>query len=288
MAQSVIERWPKRIAFSAMMSLAILAYNFWLHDNLSGQLAILIYLLAITGLPHGAIDPAIARRAGFWQGAGGLMVFSLSYFLLSLAMVGIWFVSPEVLVIPLLVLSAWHFSGDWLVFFDRPLSLAVSVSVITLPAFFFEVEVTSIFDLLVPNSSAVVVELMGLIAVVSTLYVVCRCMSAPDLSKIALIEIFTLFCASVALPPIPYFTLYFCLLHSPLHLHESLSKLGFSQVIVFALPFTVLGIAAGIAFLIHLPAADLSQQIIQVIFIGLFALTVPHMVLIALSRKRGS
>ena len=91
------------------------------------------------------------------------------------------------------------------------------------------------FDLLVPNSSIVVVELMGLIAVVSTLYVVCRCMSAPDLSKIALIEIFTLFCASVALPPIPYFTLYFCLLHSPLHLHESLSKLGFSQVIVFAL-----------------------------------------------------
>ena len=288
MAQSVIERWPKRIAFSAMMSLAILAYNFWLHDNLSGQLAILISLLAITGLPHGAIDPAIARRAGFWQGAGGLMVFSLSYFLLSLAMVGIWFVSPEVLVIPLLVISAWHFSGDWLVFFDRPLSLAVSVSVITLPAFFFEVKVTSIFDLLVPNSSAVVVELMGFIAVVSTLYVVCRCMSAPDLSKIALIEIFTLFRASVALPPIPYFTLYFCLLHSPLHLHESLSKLGFSQVMVFALPFTVLGIAAGIAFLIHLPAADLSQQIIQVIFIGLFALTVPHMVLIALSRKRGS
>lgn len=250
------------------------------------QLLVFAILLIATGLPHGAIDPALARRAGLWQRPWGLLAFSLTYFGASVALVAIWFFQPEMLVIPLLALSAWHFSADWIAHFRKTVSFAISIAVITLPALFHADAVTAIFDQLTPRSSTTIVYSMGFIAIVSSLHVFVCCTAKPRPQAPAVLELLVLFGAALALPPIPYFTLYFCLLHSPLHLRDSLSLLGVTETLTYAVPFTLLSLGAGTLFLMNLPDAEWTAQITQVIFIGLFALTVPHMLLIQLIKSK--
>ena len=68
MARSALAKPPARLAFSVLSVIAIGGYNVWLRGNIEAQLLILGLLLAMTGLPHGAVDPAIARQAGLWRG----------------------------------------------------------------------------------------------------------------------------------------------------------------------------------------------------------------------------
>ena len=87
MARSALATPRARLAFSALL-IAIGGYNVWLRENVEAQLLIFGMLLALTGLPHGAVDPAIARQAGLWRGIPGLLKFSVGYLALSVAVVG--------------------------------------------------------------------------------------------------------------------------------------------------------------------------------------------------------
>ena len=280
MARISVARVPKRLAFSVISVIAIGGYYLWLRENFEAQLIILGLLLAITGLPHGAVDPAIARQAGLWRGTSGLFKFSIGYLALSVAVTGLWFILPEFFVVPMLAFSAWHFSGDWQSYFDRSASLAISTSVIALPALFYPAEVLAIFSVLAPAASQTIVDGMAIISIASALTVALSCLRAQRPSFIVLTELVILLCAAFALPPIAYFTVYFCLLHSPLHLNQSMEQIGLSQTLVYAIPFTVLTLAAGVVLFLSLPDIEVSFQLIQVVFVGLFALTVPHMLLI--------
>ena len=280
MARSALGKPPARLAFSVLSVIAIGGYNLWLRENVEAQLLILGLLLAMTGLPHGAVDPAIAKQAGFWRGAPGLLKFSVGYLGLSVVGIGVWFVLPEWFIVPMLAFSAWHFSGDWQRYFGRIPSLAISTAVITLPALFYPAEVLAIFAVLAPAGSLIIVDGMVLLSIASSLTVAVCCLRTQQPSVILLAELVILFCAAYALPPIAYFTVYFCLLHSPLHLNQSMEQLGLAETLVYAVPFTVLSFVLGALLFLNLPAIDFSFQLMQVIFVGLFALTVPHMLLI--------
>ena len=280
MARSAIAKLPIRFGFSVISVITIAGYNVWLRENVEAQLIILGLLLAMTGLPHGAVDPAIAKQAGLWRGTPGLLKFSCGYLAISVTVAALWFILPELFVIPMLAFSAWHFSGDWRCYFGRFVSLAVSASVITLPALFYPSEVHAIFEVLAPAASHIIVDGMAIISIASSLTVAFYCLKDRRPSLIVLTELVILSCAAFALPPVVYFTVYFCLLHSPLHLSQSVQQLGVSQTLVYAVPFTVLSFVAGAILFLSLPDIEVSFQFIQVIFIGLFALTVPHMLLI--------
>ena len=169
MARSALAKPPARLAFSVLSVIAIGGYNVWLRGNIEAQLLILGLLLAMTGLPHGAVDPAIARQAGLWRGVRGLVKFSLGYLAMSVAVVGVWFILPELFIVPMLSFSAWHFSGDWQRYFGRVPSLAISTSVITLPALFYPAEVLAIFAVLAPAGSQIIVDGMVVLSVASSL-----------------------------------------------------------------------------------------------------------------------
>jgi Brp/Blh family beta-carotene 15,15'-monooxygenase len=260
-------------------------YHLWMKDDVEVQLIILCALLVLTGLPHGAIDPAIARKAGLWSGPTGLLTFSAGYLALAVIAVGIWFALPELFIVPMLALSAWHFSGDWSAYFSRPVSIAISASVITLPSIFYTQEVLARFNLLAPTYGSTIVAGMAVFSILSTLYAFFCCFKKSHTSQTVLAELAVLFCAAMTLPPVPYFTVYFCLLHSPLHLSKSLEQLGWLETVVYAVPFTVLSLAAGGIFLLGLPDMKFSFQLTQIIFVGLFALTIPHMLLVGTLNK---
>ena len=59
-----------------------------------------------------------------------------------------------------------------------------------------------------------------------------------------------------------------------------MEQLGLVKTLVYAVPFTMLSLGAGALLFASLPDIDISFQLIQVVFVGLFALTVPHMLLI--------
>jgi len=286
MIRSSVAKLPTRLSFCVITLAAIAIYNFWLSENLEANLIILGVLLGMTGLPHGAIDPAIARHAGRWEGAFGLLIFSLGYMTLSVIVIAVWLIVPELFIVPMLVFSIWHFSEDWLDYFHRKASLAISTSVITLPALFYREELLAIFAVLTPSGYQIIVDTMGLVSVVSSLAICTFCLRAHRPSKTALIELTVLFCSAFALPPIAHFTVYFCVLHSPLHLSRSLKKLGIKKTLIYAVPFTVLSFVLGAILFISLPTIDVSTQFIQVIFVGLLALTVPHMLLISMSNYK--
>lgn len=279
-----------RLRFSLISLIAIAGYNFWLKEDLQIQLFILIILLISTGLPHGAIDPGLARRVGLWSGGRGLLKFSIGYLLISLMIVAFWFLLPGLIVILMLFLSAWHFSADWTEYYPRLACLAISTAVICLPTLFYPSDCIEIFNVLAPMSSYMIVSTMAVLSIAATLFVSLFILSSRKKNVAVIIELVALLLVAIALPPIAYFTVYFCLLHSPLHLKNSLEKLGYFEVLLYAVPFTILSLGGGAYLFMFLPRIEISYQLMQVVFVGLFALTVPHMLLINLinQKKLGS
>ena len=88
------------------------------------------------------------------------------------------------------------------------------------------------------------------------------------------------------LPPLVGFSLYFCGVHTPRHLARvwlAISEDGRSRtkVLTLALVFTLASwIAGGLSLCLVSAAETIDGAILRVVFIGLAALTVPHMILV--------
>ena len=75
----------------------------------------LIALAAVTliGLPHGAMDAAVALALGYGRNFGKMAVFVLAYVLLAAVVVGFWIVAPVLALALFLLISLVHFGlGD--------------------------------------------------------------------------------------------------------------------------------------------------------------------------------
>ena len=94
---------------------------------------------------------------------------------------------------------------------------------------------------------------------------------------------------AAALPPLIYFAVYFCALHSIRHFTATMSAVpnGRRALGVAVMLSVITTLAALLA--LHLgitgTAAETTEQGIRVIFIGLAALTVPHMILVDRFRR---
>ena len=86
------------------------------------------------------------------------------------------------------------------------------------------------------------------------------------------------------LPILAGFAVYFCLIHSARHfttLYRAIRHSMPTYFISLGIGLTVASWAAGLfAFTLLVPNQGFAYSVIQIIFIGLAALTVPHMILI--------
>jgi Brp/Blh family beta-carotene 15,15'-monooxygenase len=97
------------------------------------------------------------------------------------------------------------------------------------------------------------------------------------------LEFISLFILAYFTSPLLYFTLYFCLLHSPRHLSElfiAAPTLEHSRMLRMMLIYTLatLVLLGGLGW--YWATLPTSTLILRLIFIGLAAVTVPHMLLI--------
>ncbi len=277
--------------------------GFWL------EAIVMLVLVCTLGLPHGALD-YLAGRALFqpvfgiaWPAAFGLLYIGLG----ALVVVG-WLLAPGLWLALMLVISAFHFGSDDS---DRRLGhgfwrlieiVGRGGSIIAVPSAVHTAEVAVIFGYLLPDLSHAQVSLYTEVGAkwLAPLTAVClmvaagrhahgwlACMPLARSHCHALLEIVCVIAIFVVLPPLLAFTVYFCAWHSfrqILIVAGGLDQGGPKRALLaFArkavLPTSAVVIAGTAAWAFGTTFRGELSAVISVVFLSLFALTVPHLLI---------
>ncbi|MEC8642718.1 MAG: Brp/Blh family beta-carotene 15,15'-dioxygenase [Pseudomonadota bacterium] len=247
--------------------------------------------VVLIGLPHGALDGVIAIHLGFSRKALLFIRFLLLYIGMAGLVIAAWIMAPAACLLGFLVISMIHFgAGDarhgtgWVrgaeVMAHGGLVVA-GISQMHRP------QVDVIFAYLTGGDTRLVWQGLDILTViVGASLVVCLAQAlwyrrwrgtAIELGALAILFAMT--------PPLVGFAVYFCCVHSARHVTSIMSSLrqhmSASTMLLQAAIFTVASWLAGAAAIWWLAdMADPQPVILRVIFIGLAALTVPHMILV--------
>ena len=246
-------------------------------------------LVLLLGVPHGALDVVVARQLFGVLGRSGWAVFSLAYVGLSALVVGLWWVAPTLFLCAFLGLSALHFGADPAAGVSRLSRCLYGGAVIVLPALWHGGELERLLGLVAgPSSAAFVVPVLRLLAVPWLCACVLACVYEARTSRLAALEMATLAAVSVTAPPLVAFTVYFCVMHSPRHILRTLARLQGSEArnaLAMALwPMVAVGAAAALVGLLA-SGVPMETRVLQIVFVGLAALTLPHMALLERARQ---
>ena len=197
-----------------------------------------------------------------------------------------------------LFFSALHFSEDLPT--EEPLLTRIIYggSIIVLPFIFYEKEVTDIFAYMIPASSAESFRLFFLPvskgwvvgAVFSILHSFYRSftsrarkrqMNGPILLCLVIL--------SLVVPPLLAFTVYFCAMHSPRHIFRTLAlgEIGErNKILRSAIAPTAAVLLSFIIAVWLFEIQSIEKSVLTIVFVGLAALTGPHMILLKLHQIR--
>jgi Brp/Blh family beta-carotene 15,15'-monooxygenase len=245
----------------------------------------------LLGVPHGALDVAI------WKANNGRTRFRsvarmlLGYVALASAFLGLWLLVPSLILPTFLMMSCYHFSKDW----DRDLNwiprLILATAILTSPAVLHRAEVVEIFSWLSPESTADIVALiMAMMAVpllqVSVFVIALLLTQRPGVA----VELIAVLALAWLTPPLTFFIVYFCGLHSVRHVMETHRLLGMPparEFLLAAFPYALVAIIGTLAAAFTLSVLPLGPALIGSVFMALGALTVPHMIIIDASAESG-
>ncbi len=294
-------------AVVVLLILALVASPFLPALPLSAQLAILAAAVALFGLPHGALDLALVHGAsrGSWR---ALVVATGVYLVVTAAVLAVWLTAPVVALLAFLAIAIIHFGlGDTedLQGPQRALEVVARGGFAGVAPLAFHPQTTrDLFALLVgPAATAPLDNVLAFITTpVTWLWFVCLAAAilwrllrrTPDwLSAVA--ELFLTAVVFALFPPLAAFLLYFSFVHSVRHIAD-LGAARFPDsalrarrwLLLESLPFTAATVLlAGIAWFAFARTITFDQAMLRVIFWGLSALTMPHMILTAWWHGRG-
>lgn len=291
--ESGVDRWH-RLAWLLLVSLLIVGWP-WLETlSTATRAALLAALVAVFGLPHGAMDPLVARAAGLWHDARQLAVHLAAYIGLASAVIFMWWLLPVTSLTAFLFMSAWHFGDDWprlpgnrsTHVIER---LLAGLGVVGAPILFHPDRAAELFALLTLHSDtsqaiALLVMLWRVMAVAGIAGLAWLALIQGPRRPAAMLEPVMLIVAAAWLPPLVYFAIYFCFLHSPRHLinvardpRVHLSPAAGGVIVGLTLLTVMIGLTA---FFILGDSQPAETRVLQVVFVSLAALTVPHMLLV--------
>ena len=247
--------------------------------------------IVLIGLPHGALDGAVAMHLGLVDKFSTMARFVIIYVGLAGLVVGAWIIAPSLSLIVFLIISMLHFGagdarhGEGVLRFAETLAHG-GLAIVGISQF-HRSEVDEIFYYLINQDTAMVWLAINVLTVaVIVAIITCVSQAAKDVKWSATtLELLILGIVYALVPPLLGFAIYFCLVHSARHFKRILSTIkatvDFSNIKNQAILFTTASwIAAGIAFWMLADFADPGPTVMRITFIGLAALTVPHMLLI--------
>jgi Brp/Blh family beta-carotene 15,15'-monooxygenase len=275
-----------------LIALGLSALAMLLHIELSNTAGIVALAVAVTilGLPHGALDFAVAKSLNYVTSVRTAIIFLLVYTAVAALSILFWIQLPGAALSLFLCISVFHFSSDWRATMPAYARICLAAIVLSGPSVLYSSIVLNLFvALLVSNGLAsLIIQAMQLIFGLAfsgfIYFVILSFKNNNEKSNWQLIEWTGLIISSLLLTPLLHFTLYFCVLHSPKHLLDvsKILRVSFAKVIVVSLPFVILTLLlAGVLFKL-IATEDIDVGLLRWTFIGLFGLTMSHMLLIHL------
>lgn len=251
-------------------------------------LSIVIFLF---GVPHGALDTVYARQLHRVESTAGWAAFGLAYLAIAALVVGLWVAAPVVFLIGFLLISALHFSGDPQGEAGAVRRVLYGGSVLICPVVLHAPQVRELYSMLAGAAAgdAVVTasRWMAWPWMIATAVAALRCAKNDRVGSLELVSVAALM---TLVSPVLAFTMFFCGMHSLRHAmrtHDYARTRAWTHLLrVAAPPMLVTGLLT-IAGWQFLQASDFDIRLVQLVFVGLAALTVPHMILVERVRFSG-
>lgn len=250
-------------------------------------------LVVFIGLPHGALDAAISfSMISSSKRIARLAGLLLIYLLLAIAIFLIWYQLPAFSLLIFLLISIVHFGmADFNASPTKlkwPHIIAHGGAVAVWLPLIQKNEVTKLFSILTSGPTPI---LWDILLVFFLCWSIGVCLHTYETLRskhynIAFELIGLIFLAWYA-PPLVTFAIYFCFIHSRRHFsfvwkqlqHMSSKKIMIGSAIILSCTSWLIG--GGIYFFLNSKMMA-GEAALQTVFIGLAALTVPHMILIDL------
>jgi Brp/Blh family beta-carotene 15,15'-monooxygenase len=266
---------------------------------LSNASLMAIAAILLIGVPHGGLDGAVARRVGWPNGMLPWVLFHIIYLLLAASVAGLWWLSPLPSLIFFLGISALHFGSSDIRHISSPSSRDAwlpliahgGLVVIGIPVL-QSVDVEPLFAVLVGAENSLwllnQIDQLRLLWAASLFAYLIYSIYQPRWRK-SLFSLAVLIVLAYLLSPLVSFALYFCLWHSRSHMLRIWRSIAPDQrrrSASEAVAYSLLAYAAAGIYLVFqtnsAPASvtAITPALLQLTFIGLAALTVPHMVLV--------
>ena len=270
--------FQSNLAIAASLMVALLSLGIDPHLTPTMLLGALS-LVVILGVPHGSLDVLFARQT-YQLGHIKKWIKFLSLYMAScLLIIALWILMPGLFFVAFLILSAIHFSDDINLPGHQLLKLSYGFAIISLPALMNGNELTNLYGMIVDAEFALQIVLISKYVSLFLLPALLILFYRNKVNFRSQLEITSISILFLLATPILAFTIYFCLMHSARHLVRSRFFLdGFQrQQFIYALilpTIAVIMMAFGIWHFKLTPSFE--RDLIQIIFVGLAALTVPH------------
>ena len=293
-------------------------YGFGINMSIATQLIIVAFSLAVLGLSHGGLDHLVAQKMwASWvktrvktrveknaiSANQFMIIFLLGYGALALLVVLLWWLTPVLSLGVFLVMSALHFGDDMRLARTTKstmVALALGTMVIVLPWTFHTTDVATIFAWLTESAVAdwtnvrlKIVQIVSLLLLLVSVTVVVRVRLHIALDYLECFAIVTLFCLA---PPLVAFAIFFSFLHANQHMLSLAqyfyptvkTNIAYWRVFKASVPLTLIALFIAALIWFFKPASINTYSLesaTQLIFIGLAALTMPHMLLVTVWSK---
>ena len=248
------------------------------------ELVTMAILIVILGVPHGVLDTVFASNLYNFRTAKDWVGFAVVYFIPAALVVALWQLAPQLFLAGFLVISIVHFSGD-----PSPGTRVLSRifyggAIIVLPTILYAPEVTQLFSFLVGPDAAT--QTVSALLYLKWPWLVGLALAAIDRMRsdwLSGLEITALGLLATLAPPLVAFTVFFCIMHSARHILRTMNY--FDQISLPRMVFTaatpmlvtvILSVAAWNFF----GDTAIDVRVSQLVFVGLAALTVPHMAIV--------
>ena len=281
------------LAYCAMSLAAIVLGSFFGSIDSTVEISIIAVLIFLLGIPHGSLDTVYAQRLRGVKTARQWLVFVAAYLVAAGLVIGLWWVAPSIFLPFFLLISVVHFSGDPAPGLPLAYRIVYGGAVIVLPTLLHAGEVRALFTFLVADDVAATT--VHALHVIAWGWLVATLLAVLYAARSDWAESLTLACTgalAVLADPLLAFAVFFCGMHSVRHILRTAIREGETPSRLMARAAVWPTLACLAAFLGALlwhehDAVALDARIMQSLFVGLAALTVPHMILVDSARWRG-
>ncbi len=249
-------------------------------------------LIFFIGLPHGSFDGAVASLVGF-SNRIQFLKFIFYYLTLFFFVIIFWLNFPIIALTIFIIMTIAHFGlCDWTNYNINNYKFSVSfthgMTIIFGIIFFNENQSFKIFEYLTNDKIYSIQQyffIPYLLTFLSIIYFIYISFFEVKLRK-GIIEIVFLLLIFYLFDPLLSFALYFCFFHTYKHLKHLIGNIYSNLinkkfVIYSTFIFTAISWVGGLGIVYYLVQnLSLYESILKVIFIGLAALTLPHMLLV--------